>query len=85
MQTAEIKHLAFCYFLGDVATYIVGIRTNREVVFELKNKRAQWVYVQTSLDNSSNYVVTEGLNAGCSVIYKGNINLANQTPVRVKN
>jgi RND family efflux transporter MFP subunit len=61
------------------------LRTNRKVVFTLKNERAQWVYVQTSLENSSSYVVTEGLNAGDSVIYEGNINLANETPVRVKN
>jgi len=25
MQTAEIKHLAFCYFLGDVVMKIVGL------------------------------------------------------------
>ena len=61
------------------------LRTNRKVVFTLKNEHAQWVYVQTGLENSNSYVVTEGLNAGDSVIYEGNINLADQTPVRVKN
>jgi len=61
------------------------LRSNRKVVFTLKNEHAQWVYVQTGLENSSSYVVTEGLNAGDSVIYEGNINLADQTPVRVKN
>ena len=60
------------------------LRTNRKVVFTLKDERAQWVYVQTSLENSSSYVVTEGLNAGDSVIYEGNINLADQTPVKLK-
>ena len=60
------------------------LRTNRKVVFTLKNERAQWVYVQTGLENSNSYVVTEGLNAGDSVIYEGNINLADQTPVRIK-
>ena len=61
------------------------LRTNRKVVFTLKNERAQWCYVETSLENSDSYVVTEGLNAGDMVIYEGNINLADQTPVRVKN
>ena len=61
------------------------LRTNRKVVFTLKNEHAQWVYVQTGLENSSSYVVTEGLHAGDSVIYEGNINLADQTPVRVRN
>ena len=60
------------------------LRTNRKVVFTLKNERAQWVYVETGLENSSSYVVTEGLNAGDSVIYEGNINLADQTPVKLK-
>lgn len=61
------------------------LRTNRKVVFTLKNNRAEWVYVQTGLENSSSYVVTEGLNAGDSVIYEGNINLAHEAPVRIKN
>jgi len=60
------------------------LRTNRKVVFTLKNERAQWVYVETGLENSSSYVVTEGLHAGDSVIYEGNINLADQTPVKLK-
>ena len=60
------------------------LRTNRKVVFTLKNERAQWVYVQTGLENFSGYVVTEGLNVGDSAIYEGNINLADQTPVKLK-
>jgi RND family efflux transporter MFP subunit len=61
------------------------LRTNRKVVFTLKNNKAQWVYVQTGLENSAGYVVTEGLNAGDSVIYEGNVNLADESPVKVKN
>ena len=61
------------------------LRNNRKVVFTLENERAQWVYVETGLENSRSYVVTSGLYAGDSVIYEGNINLADQTPVRVKN
>ena len=60
------------------------LRTNRKVVFTLKNERAQWVYVETGLENSNSYVITEGLHAGDSVIYEGNINLADQTPVKLK-
>ena len=60
------------------------LRTNRQVVFTLRNEHAQWVYVRTGLENSGNYVVTEGLNPGDSVIYEGNINLADQTPVKLK-
>lgn len=59
------------------------LRTGKKVVFTLKNGRAQWVYVQTGLENSSEYVVTEGLAPGDSVIYEGNINLANDAPVRL--
>ncbi|GHT73928.1 cation efflux system protein [Bacteroidia bacterium] len=61
------------------------LRTNKKVVFTLKDSKAQWVYVQTGLENSTGYVVTEGLNVGDSVIYEGNINLAHESPVRVKN
>lgn len=60
------------------------LRTNRKVVFTLKEGHAQWVYVQTGLENSNSYVVTEGLSAGDSVIYEGNINLAHEAPVKVK-
>jgi RND family efflux transporter MFP subunit len=61
------------------------LRTNKKVVFTLKNNRANWNYVKTEQENSESYVVTEGLNEGDSVIYEGNINLAHETNVRVKN
>jgi len=59
------------------------LRTNRKVVFTLKDGRAQWVYVDTGYENATGYVVTSGLNEGDSVIYSGNINLAHETPVKV--
>lgn len=59
------------------------LRNNRKVVFTSKNGAAQWVYVQTSLENSESYVVTEGLNEGDSVIYEGNLNLAHESPIIV--
>ncbi|MDR0385674.1 MAG: efflux RND transporter periplasmic adaptor subunit [Prevotellaceae bacterium] len=64
----------------------VVLRNNKKVVFRLKNEnRAAWVYVQTAQENSDSYVITEGLNDGDHVIYDGNINLAEDAPVIVKN
>lgn len=60
------------------------LRTNKKVVFTYTNGMAKWVYVQTGLENSTGYVITEGLNEGDSVIYEGNINLAHETPVIIK-
>ncbi|NDV65516.1 efflux RND transporter periplasmic adaptor subunit [Bacteroides sp. 224] len=60
------------------------LRTNRKVVFTLKNGQANWVYVATEQENSDSYVVTEGLQAGDSIIYEGNINLAHETKVQVQ-
>lgn len=59
------------------------LRTNRKVVFTLRNGQAMWNYVTTGLENASGYVVTEGLQEGDSVIYDGNINLAHESPVTV--
>ncbi|MDR0765598.1 MAG: efflux RND transporter periplasmic adaptor subunit [Odoribacteraceae bacterium] len=56
-------------------------RANRKVVFTLKDGRANWVYVETAQENSGSHVVTDGLHAGDSVIYTGNLNLAHETPV----
>jgi RND family efflux transporter MFP subunit len=63
------------------------LRTNRKVVFTLKDNRANWIYVETAQENSTSYVVTDGLHEGDSIIYEGNINLAHESPVelRVKN
>jgi RND family efflux transporter MFP subunit len=63
----------------------VVLRTNKKVVFKSNNNRAAWVYVQTAQENSDSYVITEGLNAGDSIIYEGNINLADQSPIIIKN
>ncbi|MDR1120633.1 MAG: efflux RND transporter periplasmic adaptor subunit [Dysgonamonadaceae bacterium] len=57
------------------------LRTNRKVVFTLKDSRAQWVYVETAQENSDSYVVTDGLQMGDSIIYEGNLNLAHESPV----
>lgn len=61
----------------------VVLRTGKKVVFTLKDGKAYWNYVTTGLENSTGYVITEGLQAGDSVIYDGNINLAHESPVVV--
>lgn len=57
------------------------LRTNRKVIFTVKKDKARWNYVETAQENSDSYVVTSGINAGDSVIYDGNINLAHESPV----
>jgi RND family efflux transporter MFP subunit len=62
------------------------LRTNKKVVFTLKNNQAHWVYVETAQENSDSYIVVDDgkLNAGDSIIYEGNINLAHESPVQLR-
>lgn len=63
----------------------VVLRTNKKVVFTLKNNKAMWNYVETAQENSDSYVlVPDKINAGDSVIYDGNMNLMDQVPVILK-
>ncbi len=57
------------------------LRNNKKVVFTAKDHKAHWNYVETGLENSTGYVVTEGLKDGDSIIYDGNLNLAHETPI----
>ena len=59
------------------------LRSNKQVVFTLRDGLAQWNYVETSLENSTHYVIVSGLQEGDIVIYDGNVNLAHDTPVVV--
>lgn len=61
----------------------VVLRTGRKVVFTLKDDLAMWVYVDTGLENSTSYTITDGLVPGDTVIVSGNINLAHEAPVTV--
>ena len=63
----------------------VVLRSGKKVVFTLKEGKAYWNYVQTGLENATDCVVTEGLQAGDEVIVSGNINLAHESSVRVVN
>ena len=61
------------------------LRTNKQVVFTYRDGLAQWNYVETGLENSTEYVIVSGLQEGELVIYDGNLNLAHETPVSVVN
>lgn len=63
----------------------VVLRSGKPVVFTLVNNKAYWNYVQTGLENSSTYTITEGLKEGDVIITSGNINLAHETPVTIVN
>ena len=61
------------------------LRSNKQVVFTLKDGRAQWNYIETGLENSTEYVIVDSgvLKEGDMVIYEGTVNLAHDSPVVV--
>lgn len=59
------------------------LRSGKQVVFTLVDKKAYWNYVQTGLENADSYTIIEGLKEGDVVITSGNINLAHEAPVTV--
>jgi RND family efflux transporter MFP subunit len=61
----------------------VVLRSEKQVVFTLQAGKAKWNYVKTGLENISSFSVNEGLRAGDSVIYNGNLNLAHDADVEV--
>lgn len=61
------------------------LRSEKQVVFTLQSGKAKWNYVKTGLENISSFSITEGLKAGDSVIYDGNLNLAHDAEVQVMN
>ena len=56
---------------------------SRKVVFTYKDNRAQWNYVQTGLENSSDIVVVEGISVGDTIIISNTIFLAHDLPVNL--
>lgn len=68
----------------------VVIRDNLEVLFRYADGRAMWTYVHTVMDNSTEYVVVPNttrnaeLNEGDLVIVSGNLNLADNSKVELK-
>jgi hypothetical protein len=51
------------------------------VVFVREDSLAIWKYVTTEFENSDSFSVSEGLEEGDLVIYRGNVNLAHETVV----
>lgn len=80
--------------LGDqlvIPKSAVLLRSGKQVVFTLENKKAKWNYVLTGLENAENCIVsnkadagvTDGLLDGDTVIVAGNVNLAHEAEVIV--
>lgn len=71
----------------------VVLRSGKQVVFTLKEGKAMWNYVNTGLENATEYIVSDksqkgienGLLEGDTVIVTGNLNLAHETEVKVSN
>ena len=62
----------------------IVLRSGKQVLFTLKSGVAIWNYVQTGLENASEYIVSgETLLPGDTVITTGNINLAHEAPVKI--
>lgn len=61
-------------------------RRDRQVVFTLKNGKAQWNYVRTALENSTHYSLSEvgSMAEGDTIIVTGNVNLAHDVAVKVR-
>ena len=70
----------------------VVLRDNYEVLFKVVNGKAYWNYVKTVLENSDNYSVipnpdkeSASLEVGDTIIVSGNLNLAHESDVEIKN
>ncbi len=70
----------------------VVLRDNFEVLFKVVNGKAYWNYVKTVLENSDSYSVipnpekeSASLNVGDTIIVSGNLNLAHESDVEIKN
>jgi len=61
------------------------LRSNREVVFTVKEGLSKWNYVKVLDENSTSYALKEGVKIGDSVIVSGNMNLAHDAKVNVNN
>lgn len=60
------------------------IRSNREVVFTYESGYAKWNYVRINKENSTSYLISEGLHPGDSVITSGNTYLAHNARVKLE-
>ncbi len=69
----------------------VVLRQNQEVLFKVKNRRAFWTYVKTTMENSTSYSLianpnksTAFLKIGDTIIVSGNLNLAHDSKIFIK-
>ena len=70
----------------------VVLRSGKQVVFTLKDGKSMWNYVNTGLENATEYIVSDksrkgvedGLLEGDTVIVTGNLNLAHEAEVNVR-
>ena len=62
----------------------VVLRTGKQVVFTVVDGKAIWNYVDTGLENATQYTITgETLKEGDQIVVTGNINLAHESPVEI--
>lgn len=62
----------------------VVLRTGKQVVFTVVDEKAVWNYVDTGLENTTEYTITsETLKEGDQIIVSGNIHLAHESPVKI--
>ena len=69
----------------------VVLRDNQEVLFIVKNGKAYWTYILTTLENSNSYSVipnpdksSASLKVGDTIIVSNNLNLAHDSEVSIK-
>lgn len=60
-------------------------RNGRKVLFTVEEGRAKWHYVTVSSENEQDVAISEGLDVNEHVIVSGNINIAHNATVVVKN
>lgn len=56
-------------------------RSNREVIFTLKDSLSKWNYVEVKDQNSSHYAISEGLKPKDTIIISNNMNLSHDANV----
>jgi RND family efflux transporter MFP subunit len=58
------------------------LRSNREVIFSLKQGKSNWNYVEVIDENTQSYAIREGVNVADTIIISNNMNLAHDARVQ---
>lgn len=61
----------------------VVLRSNKKVVFTVKNNRAIWNYVTTTCENKTSYCIGKGISIGDTVITSGSLHIAHDSPIEI--